>query len=210
MTFMMKRGDARKRLETAIPIRLDDAPSQAKLVRRAVVRFTTVEDYVAEIETLWKEAAESFLLIGRQLNQAKEVLPHGDFQRMIEERLPFDKSRAYQLRMVAGLVDSGRVSEDELPRSSATAFLFTSLDQRLLDRAKVEQILRPDVKRREVQEWKRRVSSPPHNAEALARARATLRAKIRRLEEELERARVQLAELGGDGPLIDGRVEEVT
>jgi hypothetical protein len=178
--FKMKRTDARDRVKEAVPTRLEDAPSQTKHVRRTIVAFERVEDYVAEIETLWKEAAETFLLIGRNLNKAKEILPHGEYQRMVQSCLPFDKSRAYQLRMVATMVDSGRVAEDDLPRSSATAFLFASLDREMIARAKDDGILRADVRRQEVQEWKRRLAGPPHNAVSLARMRATLRARIQR------------------------------
>ena len=161
------------------------------------MRFADVEDYVAEIRTLWTEAAETFLLIGRHLNQAKDVLPHGEFQRMVEECLPFDKSRAYQLRMVAQMVDAGRVGEGDLPRSSATAFLFTSLDAKSIARAKEDGVLRPDIRRQEVVVWKRRLLGPPQNNEAIARAQATLKARIRRLEEQLERTKAELADLDG-------------
>ena len=209
--FKMKRTDARDRVKEAVPTRLENAPSQTKHVRRTIVAFERVEDYVAEIETLWKEAAETFLLIGRNLNKAKEILPHGEYQRMVQSCLPFDKSRAYQLRMVATMVDSGRVAEDDLPRSSATAFLFASLDREMIARAKDDGILRADVRRQEVQEWKRRLAGPPPNAVSLARMRATLRARIQRYENELARAREQLAELGDDLPhsvVIEGHAED--
>jgi len=210
--FKMKRTDARDRAKEAVPVRLEDAPSQTKHVRRTIVAFEKVEDYVAEIETLWKEAAETFLLIGRNLNKAKEILPHGEYQRMVESCLPFDRSRAYQLRMVAAMVDNGRVAEGDLPRSSATAFLFASLDRDAIARAKEEGVLRPDVRRQEVQEWKRRLARPLQNAEAVERMRAALRVKIRRYEEELARAREQLAGLDVEelqGVVIDGHVEDV-
>lgn len=206
MAFVMRKDKARDRAKATVPVRLDNPPSQIRHVRRAIVKFTTVEDYVAEIRTLWTEAAETFLLIGRYLNQAKEALPHGDFQRMVEENLPFDKSRAYQLRMVAHMVDAGRVKEVDLPRSSATAFLFTSLDAQGLARAKEDRILRPDIRRQEVVTWKRCLLGPLQNSEAVARARTTLKARIRRMEAELERAKAELARLGG-GSIMDKQVE---
>lgn len=207
MTFVIHKDEARVRAKAAVPIRLNDAPSQARDVRRAIVKFSNVEDYIAEIKTLWTEAAETFLLIGRHLNQARDALPHGEFQRMIEQRLPFDKSRAYQLRMVAQMVDARRVDEVDLPRSSATAFLFTSLDDESLARAKKDGVLRPDIRRQEVVVWKRHQLGPPRNAQAIVRIRAALKTRIRRLEEELERARAELAGLSCDGPIIDGEAE---
>jgi len=203
MAFVMRKDKARDRVKATVPVRLDDAPSQTGSVRRAIVRFSSVEDYVAEITTLWTEAAETFLLIGRHLNQARDALPHGEFQRMVEERLPFDKSRAYQLRMVAQMVDARRVEEVDLPRSSATAFLFTSLDAEGIARAKKDGVLRPDIRRQEVVMWKRRLLGPPQNTQAITRARAALKARIRRMEEELVQAREELASLSREGPFID-------
>ena len=199
MAFTMRKDKARDRVKAVRPARLDDAPSQTRHVRRTIVKFADVEDYVAEITTLWTEAAETFLLIGRHLNQAKDALPHGEFQRMVDECLPFEKSRAYQLRMVAQMVDAGRVGEGDLPRSSATAFLFTSLDAKSIARAKEDGVLRPDIRRQEVVIWKRRLLGPPQNNEAIARAQATLKARIRRLEDELERTKAELADLDGSG-----------
>lgn len=207
MAFVMRKDKARDRVKAAVPARLDDAPSQTKNVRRTIVRFSSVEDYVAEIKTLWTEATETFLLIGRHLNQARDALPHGEFQRMVEARLPFDKSRAYQLRMVAQMVDARRVEEADLPRSSATAFLFTSLDAEGIARAKNDGVLRPDIRRQEVVAWKRRLLGLSQDAQAIARTRATLKARVRRMEEELERAKAELARLGCEGPVIDGEAE---
>lgn len=207
MAFVMRKEKARDRARVAVPARIDNAPSQTRNVRRAIVRFSSVEDYVAEIRTLWTEAAETFLLIGRHLNQARDALPHGEFQRMVEECLPFDKSRAYQLRMVAQMVDARRVQEVDLPRSNATAFLFTSLDAEAIARAKEDGVLRPDIRRQEVVEWKRRLLGPPQNAQAIARARAALRMRIRRIEEELERARAELAGLSCDDSTIDSNTK---
>lgn len=199
MAFTMRKDKARDRVKAVVPVRLGDEPSQTRHVRRTIVRFTNVEDYVSEIITLWTEAAETFLLIGRHLNQAKDALPHGEFQRMVDECLPFDKSRAYQLRMVAQMVDAGRVGERDLPRSSATAFLFTSLDAKSIVRAKEDGVLRPDIRRQEVVIWKRRLLGPLQNNQAVARAQAMLKARIRRLEDELQRTKAELADLDGSG-----------
>jgi len=206
----MSRSTARALSKTSSPTRLEKSPSQTKDVRRAIVSFKSVEDYISEIETLWNEAAESFLLVGRWLNSAKETLAHGEYQRMVEERLPFDKSRAYQLRMVATMIDSGRVAELDLPRSSSTAFLFVSLDQKALAKAKHDGVLRPNVRRQEVQEWKRILIVEHPKSQAIDRTRATLRARIRRYEMYIARAREQLAKLEPhfpDGPTIDGEGE---
>jgi len=192
--FRMSADRARERArDTAHPSM--EGPSQIRALRRAIIPYKTAAEYVQEIRTLWAEAAESFLTIGRWLNKAKETLPHGEWQRMIEEQLPFDRNRAYQLRMVATMVDSGRVAETDLPMSSATAYLFTNLDQEGIQAAKQDGILRPDVKRPEVREWKARYLGPRLNSEEIQRRREALLARIKRYEDELDRARQELRAL---------------
>ena len=55
----------------------------------AIVPQADVEGYVREINRLWSEARDKFLAIGEYLVQAKETLPHGEYEKMIESRLPF-------------------------------------------------------------------------------------------------------------------------
>ena len=193
--FRMSPARARDRAqEVAIP--RPGAPSQSRALRRAVVAYAQAEDYAREIRTLWEEAAESFLTIGRWLNKARETLAHGEWQRLVEQELPFDRNRAYQLRAVATMVDTGRVLEEELPTSSATAYEFASLDAGALERAKREGVLRPDVKRPEVKAWKRRVLAVAGEGSA-ARQKAALQARIARLEAELAEAQAALRRLEG-------------
>ena len=45
----------------------------------AEVALATKDDYIREITSLWNDARQRFLLIGRYLNRAKEQLPHGEF-----------------------------------------------------------------------------------------------------------------------------------
>src|SRR3954465_3418803 len=64
----------------------------------AVVPYDRREDYVREIAALWKRAQATFLTIGHYLNQAKERLPYGEFNAMIEQELPFGAKTAHQIR----------------------------------------------------------------------------------------------------------------
>ena len=210
-SFQMSKDAARHHVKASEASTVISQPSQTGVLRRAIVAFASVDDYVREIETLWGEAAETFLLIGRWLNKAKETLAHGEYQRMVEERLPFDRSRAYQLRQVALMVDRGRVAEPDLPRSSGTAFLFASLDNEALTKAKQEGVLRPDVRRQDVIEWKRRILGAPQNEAERRKRLAALQTRIERYKSQLALAEQELAALNSleaeDEDVIEGEIE---
>jgi hypothetical protein len=196
----MSPSRARSRAENTALVANAPGPSQLRALRRTIVAYDTAAEYAQEISTLWEEAAESFLTIGRWLNKARETLLHGEWQRLVEEQLPFDRNRAYQLRAVATMVDAGRVLETELPSSSATAYEFASLDRDVLELAKREGVLRPNVKRQEVKAWKRRMlalGASQTESDTLAVRRKALLQRIAQLEAGLAEAHAELAEISG-------------
>ena len=73
----------------------------------AEVALATKDDYIREITSLWNDARQRFLLIGRYLNRAKEQLPHGEFQAMLRAELPFSEQVAFQMRSVVAAIDEG-------------------------------------------------------------------------------------------------------
>jgi len=88
----------------------------------AVVPQADVEGYVREIKRLWHEARDKFLAIGEYLVQAKETLPHGEYEKMIETRLPFKPAAALRIRTVAEAVRRERLRREEVPCSYNTAY----------------------------------------------------------------------------------------
>ena len=153
--------------------------------------------YADEISRLWAEAQDRFLKIGRYLVRAKERLPHGSFEAMIAAELPFGRHVAWQLRIVATAVDGGRLDEDRLPNSYATAFKLATLDDDVLDLAKAHNVVRPSVTRAEVSAFVRRVSSErdrvPNRREQLSQERTQLRRQIKKMNVELGAAQSRLA-----------------
>jgi hypothetical protein len=155
--------------------------------------------YASEISRLWSEAQDRFLKIGRYLVRAKAALPHGSFEAMIADELPFGRHVAWQLRTVATAVDGGRLVEDELPNSYATAFKLASLDDDVLDRAKAENVVRPNVTRAEVTSFVRRVvgerqfKSEPKSE--IATERRELERKLKKLDAEREATLARLVEI---------------
>jgi len=155
--------------------------------------------YVGEISRLWSEAQDRFLKIGRYLVRAKALLPHGSFEAMVADELPFGRHVAWQLRTVATAVDGGRLVEDELPNSYATAFKLASLNDEVLDRAKAENVVRPNVTRAEVTLFVRRVTSEKQFKSELsielAKESHGLELKLKQLAAEREATSARLAEI---------------
>ncbi len=153
------------------------------------------EEFVQEISTLWRSAQEKFLLIGRYLVQARVRLPHGEFQAMVENELPFGYQVAYQLRMVAEAVDSGRLPGAKLPPSYATVYQLATLTTEQLRLADQSNLIRPDVTRPEIVRFKRDLRN---KAIDHVGRRETLEAERDRLRERLAVIEAELAALDGE------------
>jgi hypothetical protein len=158
----------------------------------------------------WETAGSAFLRIGRTLNDAEIRLSKREFDALIngaDRLLPFGRSVAVQLRKVAQAVDVARIPEDRCPASYSVAYQLTTLPDNELRLAEERGLVRVDVTRREVIDFKRAIacgSAPPPNRLALAQARRELQtlAKRRRamLEEmiAIRRRMRDLAELVGE------------
>jgi len=174
--------------------------------------LTERPDFAQEISMLWQDVREKFLRIGRLLVRAKNVLPRGEFDRMIAIDLPFNTSIAYQLRAVADAVDTGRLALGELPRTYSVAYQLTTLDDDLLARARRAGLVRPDVRRADILEFKRSLIQPPADSakiRALRLDRMRLLERLRSLEAELKELGVDLDEEELDDPLIiEGQATE--
>jgi hypothetical protein len=179
-------------------------PQESALNERARRLSNTVLDlrgsgaYVAEIGKLWSEAQEKFVVIGRYLNQAKATLPHGEFEHMIALQLPFGKHVAFQLRSVAAAVDGGRLLEEELPHSYATAYKLAILENEHLGLARERGLVRPAVTRREIESFRREIAdtaSLNNSRDILARDWKAVCREVARLEECLRRAHARRAQL---------------
>lgn len=177
------------------------------------------DEIVREIDKLWREAQSKFIAIGRWL--CKAFREHeGTYEEAIVSRLPFGRIVAYQLRMVAEAVESHRLPVDAMPRSYSTAYKLVTLTAEDYQAALDQNLVRPDVTRAEVEEWKRaRVKArAPKLAkrQRLAQERATIRTEIAELEVRLAKARQRLHEIASEigheegeglGAVIDGVVE---
>lgn len=163
---------------------------RAAAVAVAEIDLRTRDDFVREISHLWLDVQKRVLLIGRYLNDAKRLLPHGEFQQMIRAELPFSEQVAYQMRQVAAAIEAGRFQEQEMPRNYSVAYQLVTLSEQELAIARERRLFRPDVRRSEVVALKRelRLSGgrhPEDDRDALLAERERLLQRLAQIEAAL-------------------------
>lgn len=177
----LTRGDVR-------PVNLERLPSMQ--MDAAPAALFAREDFAREIGRVWRESQERFVLIGRYLNEAKARLPHGEFMAMVAADLPFKHSTANKLMIVARFVDGRAIDPALLPPSSETCYQITTLSELERQQAVTEGIIRPEMRREDVVQFKRRLRAP-----VMTDRRTELEAEERRLLERLEAVRRELRSL---------------
>ena len=119
------------------------------------------------INLAWREgtrhAIDAWKEVGVHLWQAKEALPHGDFEKMIKSQLDFTPQTARKLMAVA--IDK-RVSNSAqgraLPSHWTTYYELTKLSDDELDQAFASGVIAPEMRRSDVP--KKRRESPQGDA----------------------------------------------
>lgn len=112
----------------------------------------TQQAWVVRISACWRASLEAILEVGRLLSAAKGSLPHGGFGAMIESELPFSARTAQMLMAIAAdkrLTNPNHGSH--LPPSWRTMFELTKLSDEEFDRGVHQQIIRPDMERKDVE-----------------------------------------------------------
>jgi hypothetical protein len=161
--------------------------TRIELFENTAITLTRRQDFISEIGKLWLDAQNKFVLIGRYLIQAKEILPHGEFEAMIERELPFGRAVAHQLRTVAEVIDAGRLPVERLPANYSTVYQITTLNDDERQAALDAGVIRPDVTRAEVIAFKKttRQAESTLDRAALLRRRAKLAAEIEHIDAQL-------------------------
>ncbi|WP_377808014.1 DUF3102 domain-containing protein [Azospirillum sp. A29] len=112
--------------------------------------LTTRAEFAADIRREWTNALEATVAVGRRLNEAKEALPHGEYEAMVTNDLPFSTSTARKLREIAAFVDEGKVPLDRLPEAMGTLYAIATLPDETRQQALEQGVIRPEVTRAEV------------------------------------------------------------
>lgn len=151
-----------------------------------VEKLRTRANFADAISRLWREAEENFIAIGRYLNHAKSILPHGEFMEMMERDLPFRYSTGNRLMKVAGALDRGELPTERLPPSYAAVYEFLTLSPQERETAISEEIIRPDARRSDIVAFKQKIRQRDVSELEEKRARlAALRVERERLDREI-------------------------
>jgi hypothetical protein len=154
--------------------------------RLDLAELRTRANFAEAIGEAWTEAEENFTAIGRYLNHAKSVLNHGEFMGMVEADLPFRYSTANRLMKVAAALDAGALPADRLPPSYATVYELLTLSEDERRQAIEEGVVRPDMQRKDVTEFRKRLRRPAEDKHAKLQAeRARLMKRIGDIDREL-------------------------
>ena len=181
-------------------------------------KFQSIQDCVEVIAPLWNAAQRNFVNIGRYLNRAREELPHGQFELMIENDLPFGRSTCHALREIAAAIDSNKFGENELPCDYSAAYSVVTLPDAALEKARAEGLVSPTTKRKEISAFRKglklqesETKTAPVDVKSLDKAKVRLTtqlAKIEKQKSELERDeaqfRAELAEV--EKKLMDAKL----
>ncbi|WP_233474580.1 DUF3102 domain-containing protein [Azospirillum agricola] len=136
------------------------ADRRAADISDAIVPCRTRQEFTQEIRYHWNRSRKEFLSIGRYLNRAKETLPHGEFEAMIESDMPFSVETAFRFRAVADAIDTGRLTMEMLPGAESVAYQIVTMKPDELERAKAVGLIRPDVTRRQLIDFKQSLRAP--------------------------------------------------
>lgn len=186
----MKIGDIQK-------VKLDRPGARygEEFAEHGKVVFRSRDGAVSEIHRLWNNAQRYFLSIGRWLIAARAALPHGEYEQMINEQLPFSASIARQLRTVAEFVDRGSIPREQLPDTYTTIYQIATLPEPAMEEAKRRALIRPNITRRELIELKRQHKMPLPSSSAVVDL-SKLAERRRRLLEELVEIRRLMRQSG--------------
>jgi hypothetical protein len=109
---------------------------------------------------------------------------------MIETDLPFRYSTANRLMKVAAAVDAGALPADQLPPSYATVYELLTLSESERQKAIEEGIVRPDMQRKDVMDFRRRMRRAAEDRTlSLETERVRLMKRIDEIDRQLDAIR---------------------
>ena len=166
------------------------------------IEFKTKAECITAITTLWERSQRNFVAIGKYLIRAKEKLAHGEYGKMIESELPFNRSLAYMMRTIAEAIESRKISQDECPTDYATAYRLISLPPDKFQLAREKSLVKPNLRRYEIIDFRRQFLEPPKmeskepkSTKARQARKNKLLAKIAEFERETARMKAEVIEL---------------
>jgi len=112
-----------------------------------------LKEYARKITNAWQKSIDSIFECGDLLIEAKGKLKHGEFQKMIEELLPFKPRTAEMLMKIAAdtrLTNAKHASL--LPSSWYTLYRLTTLSDEHFEAALADGTIHPEMTRADIPE----------------------------------------------------------
>lgn len=114
----------------------------------------TSDDWAERINARWQTSLTAILETGRLIADAKEALPHGEFEGMVQTKLRFSSSTARRLMIIAEDPRlSNRAHVHALPPHWGTLYELTKLDDRTFKARIRDGTIRPDMERKDVAQF---------------------------------------------------------
>jgi hypothetical protein len=114
------------------------------------------EDYAEAIGKLWLDAQQTFLEIGRLLDEAQRQLHPAEFEAMLGY-LPFGRSARVQLMQAYRLITSGTMPTGLEKAGYSVVYQITTLSDKERAQALAEGVINPGMRRQDVLGFKQRV-----------------------------------------------------
>ena len=136
-----------------------------------IVEAVARADWVNRISTVWEEAGRKIFETGQLLVEAKAALPHGEFELMVENDMPFSTRHARRLMAIAKDERlSNRTHVSDLPRDVMALYELTRLQDEDFEQAVKEDVVRSDAERSTVVSFVKRAKRRELHADLVERS----------------------------------------
>ncbi len=128
-----------------------EATQQPEFASIMEIEPQTADEFAERIARCWRKSLDAIFEVGRLLIMAKERLPHGEFEAMVESNLPFGPRHARRLMAIAEDPKlSNRTHVSVLPPTVGTLYELTKLDEEAFTARVADKTIRPDMERRDI------------------------------------------------------------
>jgi hypothetical protein len=166
-----------------------------------------------DVAVAWNQTRDAFIEIGRALNDVDRELDSIErdrFKSGFRQLFPFSETVASQFRAIARAVDDGHLPREAVPGSYGAAYQMALLTPSQREVARARGLIRPNVSRDTLIEFRREVTAMHSRSRGLDPTR--MQAELGRLERQKRKALSDLVALRRRiqeiRALLDGTAQE--
>jgi hypothetical protein len=142
-----------------------------------------------DVAVAWNQTRDAFIEIGRALNDVErelDLVERDRFKAGFRRLFPFSETVASQFRAIARAVDDGHLPREAVPGSYGAAYQMALLTPGQREVARARGLIRPDVSRDTLIEFRREVTAVQSRSRGLDPTR--MRTELGRLERQKRKA----------------------